>query len=168
METRGQLWLASFLSELLNMHCSPCMNCFRLHLAFCRACVHALTCTIAFILYHISIVYQAVVGKNLFCEIFLSFHISTTWNIQLCNYSSHCRTSDSLSGRGTGSPLPAHSAVLIGSVPDHYRCKELIKTDHYRWSKNFANLNNVVEKLWMINHSQWSHWLSTDKDDNDK
>ena len=150
---------------------SPCMNCFCLHFAFCRAYIHALTCTIAFILYHISIVYQADVGNNLFRQIFFVFS-STTWNIQLCNYFWHCRTSDSLSGRGTGSPLPARSALLIGSVPDHYRCKELIKTDHYWWSKNFGNSNNVgreiVNDLPFTISLQWSHWLSTDKDDNDK
>ena len=135
-----------------------CVNCFRMHFAFCKAYVHALTCTIAFILYHISIVYQADVGNN----IFFVFS-STTWNIHLCNYFWHCHTSDSLSGRGTESPLPARSAELIGSAPDHYWCKELIKTDHYGWAKTWPIWTTWVEKLWMIYHSQFLksltfHW----------
>ena len=60
MKTREQLWLASFLSELLNMQSLHELLSF----AFCilegiRAGPH-------FILYHISIVYQAEVGNNFF------------------------------------------------------------------------------------------------------
>ena len=165
MKTRWQLWLAGILSELLNMQSLHELLLF----AFCilqgiRTCPHLHYC-----LYFVSHI-DSLSG---WCRLQYFFVFSsTTWNIQLCNYFSHCHTSDSLSGRGRESPLPVRSALLIGFVPDHYRCKELIKTDHYRWSKNFGNLNNVgreiVNDLPFTISFPWSHWLSTDKDDNDK